>query len=118
MDAYSRELVPLQEGTDYTYQNSYSAVNSNAIQIDKRWLSYPLWIRGSRPYSDFGTFAAATDTTTCPLHVLVSRVKYLIGKRYSGFESLMAEAEREIRQRAALRVTSLPPAQKVQRMFS
>ena len=79
MDAYSRELVPLTEGIDYTFQTSYSAVNTGALQIDKRWLSYPLWIKGSRPLSDLGTFAAPTDTTFGALHVLVPRVKLKAG---------------------------------------
>lgn len=119
MDAFSRELVPLREGIDYTYQTSYSAVNTGAIQIDRRWLSYPLWIHGLRPYADLGTFTGPTDTTTCPLHVLVPRVKYLIGKRYaSTFPGLAAEAEKEIAQRASLRVTRLPQESRVQRMFS
>lgn len=120
MDAFSRRLVTLKEGDagDWHYSNSYSAVNSNAIEIDPKWLSYPLWIRGSRPYSDFGTFAAPTDTTTCPIKVLVPRVKSLIAERYSGFENLLTKADKQILQRAALRATSLPSEQKVQRMFS
>lgn len=119
----SMTLENLREGIDYRYISRKGDANPHQFEIlspGKAYLNRPMWIIGSRPYSDFSTFSSDSDSTDCPLQQLKERCKQLLGMRYgANFPGLEAEASRAIDNRAVLRQTE-PPKQNytVRRMMS
>ena len=109
-DAQSRTLTRLEEGRDFIFHAHQAEANPYAIEILRSGLlSYPLWLHIRRPYSDIDSLSAETDTTTCPPHTLLPRIKYLWGERYAKeFPGLKAQAFKEIQERAPGRRTAQP----------
>lgn len=120
--AMSREMRKLNEGADYRVEIEHGSLNPAYVEIvDPGWRNWdsPYFITGMRPYSDFGTLGADTDSVYAPLHVVIPRAKYLLGDRYSqAFPDVKMQAMSELAVRAASRRTETPkPTYRVNRMF-
>ena len=122
--ALSRELYSIMEGSDWRYISEHPSVNGYWVEIERRWLDYnsPYFISGKPPYSYFGTFtvpdedtaAAVTETSTIPLHIVISRCKWLLAERYGALFPFIDKGSlaREIHIRRLERYTR-PPEQLV-----
>ena len=96
---------------DWRFAWQPQAGNTTWLEL-KDWnlTQYPLWLTGTRAWSDFGTLTADTDETNCPLHVIVRRVKFLLGARYpQRFPGLAALAYQEVK--AAAEARQNPPVE-------
>ncbi len=78
-DAQSLDMVELTEGKDYRYLTHQPDANPHAILVlpgSRAWgYPHPLFVQARRPYSDLTTFSVETDSTTCPLHLLMPAFK-------------------------------------------
>lgn len=109
-NANSRRVNRMTEGVDWRYINNPQAANTLLIEILNRdALQHPLVVIGKRPWSDFQTLTLDTDSTNCTLHVIVRRIKFLLGVRYpERFPGLAREALQEVRASEAARRTQRP----------
>jgi hypothetical protein len=75
-DAQGVDFVELNEGHDYRYLSHHPDANPHAIMLmTPHAYEWPLAVQTRRPYSDLGALSAETDTTFCPLHLLMPIVK-------------------------------------------
>jgi hypothetical protein len=113
--AASREEAALIKDVDWRDTHEDVSVHPHQLHLLKKNLvgEYPLYIFGQRPFSDFATLAADTDSLNIPLHVIVPRCKQLLSKRYEVFSDLRGDAEAQIVARTSARQTSNPPMQRI-----
>lgn len=76
-DAQSLEMVELKENLDYRFlYDHHNDANPYAIQVaGPEFYDYPLFVEARLPYSHQGTLSAESDTTNCPIHLLMPAVK-------------------------------------------
>jgi len=75
-DAQSLEFEELKENRDYRFLMNHPDANPHAILLNSAsFYDYPLFAAVRRPYADLGALSAETDTTTCPLHLLLPRAR-------------------------------------------
>lgn len=77
--ADSMEFVPLVEGKHYRLEFNQSDAAPNRIHLLDECpnldFQYPFFVQARRPYSDLGTLSAESDTTTCPLNLIIPVAK-------------------------------------------
>jgi hypothetical protein len=112
-NAASRQLRKLVEGSDYRYVRHEQDANPLWIEILKPGLlSQPMVVNGNIPWSYFGGYSTDASASNVPLHVIVRRIKLLLGQRYpERFPALAAAAFQEIRMSAAAREVKAPERQ-------
>lgn len=84
-DAFNAASMRINRLNPADWRYAWNPQSSNAAYIelkDRNITQYPLWITGMRPWSDFVTLSTDSGETNCPLHVIVKRVKLLLGMRY------------------------------------
>lgn len=117
-DAFSRDLIPLKEGIDWEFKVNAASVWSGRIEVERRWLSYPLWIAGSRPHSDFETISTDASTTSLDFHTWLARFKQLLGEKYRAqWPDLEASASKKLSELTALNWVAPQRQAKVRRMY-
>ena len=77
----------IEQGRQFSFHRRYGDANPYQVEIlDKSLLNKPLFFIVSSPYSaPYGVaaaFTAETDTTTCPVTLLMAQMKILLGERY------------------------------------
>ena len=105
--ADSSKVESLIEGTDYQWIRSLGDAHILGVRIlNELLLSEPLFLTldcpWSTPYGVAASFSSETDTTDCPISLLIPQAKILIGEAYKKFEYLIprgsAEKLTELRQ--------------------
>ena len=115
-DAQSLDFEELKENRDYRFLMSQPSANPHSILMTSdAFYQYPIFVQVSRPYSDLGALSAETDTTTCPLHLLLPRARMeLLDSVYKTklpgdlFGLLRAKAQEEWERASIARPVSKP----------
>ena len=75
-DALALDFVELQEGKDYTLVSHQPDANPHAVYfLNDAVFDWPLFVEARVPYSYLGTLSAESDTTVCPLKLLLPAAK-------------------------------------------
>jgi hypothetical protein len=115
--AAGMQFDELKEGVDYQFIRRFADATPHQIRLlNKGLISRPLFTIVACPYSaPYGVsaaFTAESDTTTCPLDLLLAQMKILLGERYGQrFPGLYDKGVTEKITALSKAMSPLPPEQ-------
>lgn len=114
LDAFSIDPEEMPQ-TSYQFLFANAEANPYAVQMNDPWGyldHYPLMIQVKRPYSDYGTLSAGTDSTTAPMHLIKAAAKWQLmlslQNRIPDGQQKLAAALQEFQQASAVRAWEGP----------